>query len=476
MGYYEIGSLSHRLVGGFNVRDYGAVGNNVVDDGPAFQAAFDAAFAAGGSTVYAPDGKYRIATPVVYNHIGSSIAFIGNGEGAQLYMDVGLGVTAFQLVNCVLVEIEGFSIIGQQTINWDCIAVFDVGSNKDVSVHDIRVGALKSQIGVVYAGHCTLNVRHMHVNGLTTSYFGIDGVICYAGTAGSASGFPGLTVSDVSYVDLAGYQPGPLVVVGNSGAYPPASGSENAPIMIRDCFVDEVSGGLLKVIAAPTNRILSITVEQCTINLNGGAGTPPGIHVQNTDYLAIRQVLASYATVVGLTAISLSDVKNTIIEHCSAYLPGTAGLVADATCKSIYVRDSVFDFFTVNAAVELRGSDDGIEWEMTTAAGAVTANTLAKVGTLAKTASTFGTADALNKLLGVFLETAIDTARVKLALLGQAVPVKVDGALAIVPGDDISPSTITAGRVEKSVVAVIGQSRVAVAATADLFAIGSWQR
>jgi protocatechuate 3,4-dioxygenase beta subunit len=48
-----------------DLSDFGAVGNGVADDGPAFQSALDALAAAGGGTLYVPAGTYFVATPVV---------------------------------------------------------------------------------------------------------------------------------------------------------------------------------------------------------------------------------------------------------------------------------------------------------------------------------------------------------------------------------------------------------------------------
>ncbi len=62
-----------------NLLDFGAVGDGVADDGPAFQSALDALAAAGGGTLFVPEGKYAIATPVEKNFTGlaSSITIIG---------------------------------------------------------------------------------------------------------------------------------------------------------------------------------------------------------------------------------------------------------------------------------------------------------------------------------------------------------------------------------------------------------------
>src|SRR6185369_8043897 len=48
-----------------NLADFGAVGDGVADNGPAFQSAIDALAAAGGGTLLVPAGKFLVATPVV---------------------------------------------------------------------------------------------------------------------------------------------------------------------------------------------------------------------------------------------------------------------------------------------------------------------------------------------------------------------------------------------------------------------------
>src|SRR5262245_37633068 len=48
-----------------NVSEFGAVGDGVADDGPAFQSALDALADAGGGTLFVPAGLYLINTPVI---------------------------------------------------------------------------------------------------------------------------------------------------------------------------------------------------------------------------------------------------------------------------------------------------------------------------------------------------------------------------------------------------------------------------
>ncbi len=58
---------------GFNVQAYGATGNGVTDDSVAIRAAITASIAAGGGTVYFPNGTYIVSKDLGYEH--SSVPF-----------------------------------------------------------------------------------------------------------------------------------------------------------------------------------------------------------------------------------------------------------------------------------------------------------------------------------------------------------------------------------------------------------------
>jgi len=71
------------------VGNYGAVGDGVADDGPAIQAAIDAATAAGGGIVYLPTGEYRITrgsgTETIV--LKSNVTIRGDGYGSHIFLD-----------------------------------------------------------------------------------------------------------------------------------------------------------------------------------------------------------------------------------------------------------------------------------------------------------------------------------------------------------------------------------------------------
>jgi hypothetical protein len=72
------GLLADRPV---HVRDYGAIGNGVVDDGPAIQAAVNALKLAGGGILQFGPRIYRIASPVVINGVTVVLQGAGFTEG-----------------------------------------------------------------------------------------------------------------------------------------------------------------------------------------------------------------------------------------------------------------------------------------------------------------------------------------------------------------------------------------------------------
>jgi hypothetical protein len=79
----------------FNVKDYGAVGNNSVDCAAAINAAIAAANAAHGGTVYLPFGSYRILSPINLNSavgvrlVGQQATNSGSGSAANIFYDNG---------------------------------------------------------------------------------------------------------------------------------------------------------------------------------------------------------------------------------------------------------------------------------------------------------------------------------------------------------------------------------------------------
>ena len=76
-------------IGGISVKQFGAVGNDIANDGPAFQRAIDAALP--GQTIYVWPGTYRFTTGVTIN---KTVSIVGASQMGPVIRCVG-GITAF---------------------------------------------------------------------------------------------------------------------------------------------------------------------------------------------------------------------------------------------------------------------------------------------------------------------------------------------------------------------------------------------
>lgn len=92
----------------FNVMDYGAVGDGVTDDTASIQAAVDAARAAGGGTIYAPEGDYLITSTVdLYQNSAVNIVLKGAARAATTFITANDIVVFSHAEDCVF---EDFSV------------------------------------------------------------------------------------------------------------------------------------------------------------------------------------------------------------------------------------------------------------------------------------------------------------------------------------------------------------------------------
>lgn len=99
----------------FNVRNYGALGNGIADDGTAILNAQAAATAAGGGTVYFPPGVYRITAAIA---LAANVAWLGSGgQSSRLAVDSAASVGALTLPGNPVGSISSVSQMWLNAIN-----------------------------------------------------------------------------------------------------------------------------------------------------------------------------------------------------------------------------------------------------------------------------------------------------------------------------------------------------------------------
>lgn len=134
------------LVGAYNVKGYGALGNNSADDRAAIQSAIDAADLAGGGTVFFPTGRYRIKQSLI---IPSKITLIGANPEASVIVahPTFEGTNAGN--NCYLLRNENHTAVALT----------------DESIHVEKLGFDYGAVTIVGGGAHAISMRY--VQGVT---------------------------------------------------------------------------------------------------------------------------------------------------------------------------------------------------------------------------------------------------------------------------------------------------------------------
>lgn len=289
---------------GIDVRDFGAIAGDGVDDAPAFQAAVDAAFEKHGGTIVIPAGRYDIKQMISIipdGYVGAEVMFAGQ-KGAILGISVGRDNIAFKGGNLNSLVFEDITFIGKN-VAFDNPDFFDARH-------------------VIYADHINqFNLTRCNFFGLATqSTNGAQTGIIYVGDADAkfvdsqfdgdlslyptgsiieAVDFKGLTVSRCTFLDYANlggeYFSKSTAFVGAWIRAKNTSGFNKAQqrrIFIEDSRFDEGAAYALDIVNVPW-----VTVRGIYVNVNGtSAGR--GIRMFNVEFARVEQSsfgLARYA-------------------------------------------------------------------------------------------------------------------------------------------------------------------------------------
>lgn len=127
------GDLTTRLTNALslNVKDYGAIGDGVIDDSEAFLNAV-AALPSGGGTVFIPQGNYVVNFSTYLATGQANITFMGCGQGSKITIANGSNYPAVYFENCDNLTISDIQIDGNmdnQTGLWHASGILVQNSN-----------------------------------------------------------------------------------------------------------------------------------------------------------------------------------------------------------------------------------------------------------------------------------------------------------------------------------------------------------
>jgi hypothetical protein len=161
-------SLPDRFADVVNVKDFGAVGDNIADDTAAIQAAIDS-FSISGGSIYLPAGTYRVTSLIVNR---ADVSFVGDGRSATiLNLATPAGVSSINItgVNSNPVPIDK---------TWGAVIdgiTFDATGNSNINTYTI----LATYAHGLNVRNCSFIYCHSGISLQDCYSVGIDNVVMY---------------------------------------------------------------------------------------------------------------------------------------------------------------------------------------------------------------------------------------------------------------------------------------------------------
>lgn len=293
----------------FNLTDYGAAGDGVIDDGPAFQSALDALADAGGGTLFVPAGLYLIKTPVIkdFSALNDGTVTIqgvpsdkepapptaGGHELAEslnlvseIFPATGSTQSAFTITNLNTLVVEHLAFTGNESVITDAYITLNMSDITQARIfhcefYGISTFGLVPGLGggnLIRAVRSDLTIEQLMVLGSTANsgaYAPIIENIDWKGFSISNSIFIDFGVR--SFFGKMGLG-APLSWINFAAVAPRTPESSRREVVIRDTFFDE--GGWIGITAfghlwgAPVDPIDLIYISGLKMNVSnlGTAG------------------------------------------------------------------------------------------------------------------------------------------------------------------------------------------------------------
>ena len=316
-----------------NLADYGAIGDGVVDDGPALQSALDDLNALGGGTLEVPAGQYRLVTPVVEHFqpglsvtiqgvpSNTPIEVAGNGRGLNLESEfviaVGETSTAIFLSGLDSLLIRDLSFVGVQEVESDAGLVLGLSQISQTTVRHCEFYGL-----AVLGGDSIILAQQTNLSLEQTAFLG-----CSTNSGRNAPliqnlSWLGISVRDCKFVDY-GNRPGffsktPLqppyawVMAGNPIAPEPSHSRREA--IFKNVFMDE--GSFFAITVRPdrfSSTILPFEVYMSQLYVNVNNLRSDGLFIVGAQKVFIDRSHFGWSTRAGY-AINLSQVGDAVLD------------------------------------------------------------------------------------------------------------------------------------------------------------------
>lgn len=357
-----------------NLKDFGAVGNNVADDGPALQQALDALAQAGGGTLIVPKGTYAIITPVAKDFTGlaSSITIVGVAssttvdivtlggteltKGLDLVSEftpkTGPTQTAINITGLQSLLINHLTFLGTYGVATDAKYTLLLDKIEDANIKHCEFYGLGTWTGAV------LMATQSHLKIEQTKFLGC------AGSSGTYLPivqnlrWKGITVTDTAFVDFGlralfsktpQGMPISWINIGNAEAV--TNDSPRREVVIRRVFLDEGSYlGItsLPYLYTPTSAPIDLVyITNLRENVNNAAGV--GNHFDVLRGLFIEKSRYEWSKNAS-SAINIRAVGNVILDEVKCLVAANR-INATTQTGRLTVVNSIYTYLNSQAQV-----------------------------------------------------------------------------------------------------------------------------
>ena len=359
----------------FDLSMFGASGDGVTDDGPALQAALNAAADAAGGIIFVPAGRYAILTPVQKDFTGraSSVTILGVesstpvppltapgrvlahgldlvSEFAPRTGDLGIAIDIKGLQGFLIKDI---AFIGTPDVTTDALITLSLN---DISQATIRHCEFYGLSSLIEGGAIVQSVR----SNLKIEQSVFLGSTCNSGVYSSVVQnieWKGITIADAIFLDyglraelygkLSVSAPFSWVNIGNAAA--PESDSPRREVVLRNVFLDE--GGFIGLsslpyrYAPPSAPIDLLYITGLYMNVSNLGTT--GHYLYGLERVLVEKSHYGWSHNTD-SAINLLSVGNAILDQLEC-VDAANRIRADSTTEKLTVINSVYTNLDSNA-------------------------------------------------------------------------------------------------------------------------------
>jgi hypothetical protein len=344
-----------------NLRDFGAVGDGIADDGPALQSALNALAQAGGGTLYVPPGHYAIVTPVVKQFTSATsiilqgepsatpISVAGNGLGLNLTSDfiikVGPANDAISILGAGALRVNDLSFTGVQEVTTDAHVVLKLSEIGDARIQHSEFYGLASLVprgAIVFAFKSSLSIQD-------TPFLGCATASGHSTSAVQNVRWNAISLINSKFIDY-GQRPGfysktPLspayswLGIGNAAALEPSNSRRTA--IVNNVFLDE--GQYFGISAIPAlfdipSAPFEVYISRLVMNVSNLASV--GVYLDEAQKVFIDRSFFGWSHNSG-AAIALTGVGEAIFDRLECVAHANT-IVADAATQRLTIINSIY--------------------------------------------------------------------------------------------------------------------------------------